>query len=92
MSATSRQPLSIVNAWSRVRDLDDLDRALVARLALVGRVRDGPWDRVVLLAVHDEERAALGFLVSTLASVPGLRFAAAPWKSGSPGVGTAKVS
>jgi hypothetical protein len=33
-----------------------------------------------------------GFLVSTFASVQGLRFAVAAWKSGAPDAGTANVS
>jgi len=33
-----------------------------------------------------------GFLVSTFASVHGLRFAVAAWKIGAPGAGTAKDS
>src|SRR5213594_2788801 len=42
--------------------LDELGHALVARLALVRRVRDGPRDHVVLLAVHDKQRAPLWVL------------------------------
>jgi hypothetical protein len=43
------------------------------------------------LAKH-QGRNAFGFRLSTLASVQGLRFAAAAWKIGSREAGTAKVS
>src|SRR6266511_3994305 len=40
-------------------DLDDLGHALVVLLLLVGRVRDRPWDGVVLLAGDHQQRATL---------------------------------
>src|SRR2546430_17097406 len=49
-SAVDRQCVSAV--W----DLDDLGHGLVARLALVGGVRDWPRGRVVLFAVDDAQR------------------------------------
>jgi len=75
-----------------VRHLDDLGDGLVALLLLVGGVRDRPANGVVLLAGDDERGARSGFLVSTFASVQGLRFAVAAWKSGTPDAGTANVS
>src|SRR5262245_35687434 len=45
-----------------VRDLDDLRHGGVASLALVGGVRDRPRHRVVLLAVDDQQRTAVGVL------------------------------
>ena len=44
-------------------------------MPLVGGVRDRPRHRVVLLAVDDQQRTAVGFFVFTFASVHGLRFA-----------------
>ena len=72
-------------------DLDDLGRVGVLLLSLVRGVGDGPRHDVVVLAADDEQRAAIGVLVSTLASVRGLRFAVAAWNSGRPGAATGYV-
>ena len=61
VSATSRQPWSIVRVAS-VRDLHDLRHTGVALLSFVGGVRDRPWHGVVLLAVDDQQGAAVGVL------------------------------
>lgn len=45
-----------------IGDLDDLGHALVALLSLERRVRDRPWDRVVLLAGDDQQRPAFWVL------------------------------
>jgi hypothetical protein len=45
---------------SAVRYLNDLSRALVAFLALVGGIRDRPGHGVVLLAGDDQERSSPG--------------------------------
>src|SRR5262245_44105228 len=47
---------------SAVRDLLDLGHALVALLPLERRVGDRPGDGVVLLAVDDQQRPAVGVL------------------------------
>ena len=62
MSATSRQPLSIVSACPRSGDLDDLGHARVALLLLVRGVGDRPRHGVVLLAGDDQQRPAIGIL------------------------------
>src|SRR4029077_10482841 len=41
---------------------DDLGRALVVQLLLVGGVGDRRWDRVVFSAGNDQERSAVGVL------------------------------
>src|SRR5206468_11454372 len=66
-------------------DLDDLGHALVARLALVGRVRDGPRDHVVLLAVHDEQRAPLRVLRVDLRLGPRVEVGGGGLEEGLPG-------
>ena len=66
MSATSRQPLSMVSACPRSGHLGDLGHALVALLLLVGGVGDRPRDRVVLLAGDDQQRPAVGVLAVDL--------------------------
>src|SRR5688572_23595503 len=45
-----------------VRDLRDLRHAGVGLLPLVGSVGDGPRHRVVLLALDDQQRTAVGVL------------------------------
>src|SRR4051812_11500095 len=55
-----------------VRDLLDLGHGLVPLLPLVGRVCDRPRDRVVLLPVDDQQRAALGMLRLGLCLGPGV--------------------
>src|SRR5215471_13368064 len=45
-----------------VRDLHNLGHARVALLPLVSGVRNCPRDRVVLLAIDDQQRAAVGVL------------------------------
>src|SRR5215204_5202071 len=45
-----------------IRDLLDLGDTRIALLPLVGGVRDRQGDRVVLIAVDDQERAAVGIL------------------------------
>lgn len=71
-------------------DLLDLGHALVILLVLVGGVDDRPRDGVVPLAGDEQQRPAVGFLVSTLASVQGFRLAVAAWNSDLPEAGTAK--
>jgi len=71
-----------------VRDLGDLGDAPIALLPLVGGVRDRQRDRVVLLAIDDQEWTAVGFLVATLASVQGFRLAFAICIRATPGAAT----
>ena len=54
------------------RDLPDLGHARVALLALVGSVRDRPGYGVVLLAVDDQQRAAVGVGGVDLSLGPGI--------------------
>ena len=92
MSHTSRQPLSMVSEWPRFG---------------ISMISVTPWFRFCFLneafaidqgtvwsfspeMIRSGPRS--GFLLSTFASVHGLRFAVAAWKSGAPGAGTAKVS
>lgn len=70
-------------------DLDDLGDAGVALLALVGRVGDGPRDRVVLLAVGDQQRPAAGVLGVDSRLSPRVELAVAAWNSWTPEPGTA---
>ena len=89
VSATSRQPLSMVSAWPRpgislisvtpslsfccLNDALAIDHGIV-------------WSFSPLM-ISSGQRS--GFLVSTFASVHGLKLAAAAWNSGLPGAGTA---
>jgi hypothetical protein len=65
LSATSRQPLSIVNVAS-VRDPRDLGATGVQPLLLVRRVDDRPRHRVIPPAGDEQQRAAVRSLAVDL--------------------------
>ena len=92
MSATSRQPLSIVSAWPRplISTISVTPSLSFCCLKDAFAIAHGTVWSISPEMIRSGPRSGLS--VSTLASVHGLRFAAAAWKIGSPGAGTAYVS
>src|SRR2546421_2923715 len=92
VSATSPQPLSIVNEWPRpfISTISVTPGLRFSSLYDALATAHGTvWSRSPEMMSSGPRS---GFLVSTLASVQGLRFAAAAWKIGSPEPGTANSS
>ena len=92
MSATSRQPLSMVRACPRpgILTISVTPGLRCWRLNEALEMAQGTVWSISPDVISSGPRS--GFLVSTLASVQGLRLAAAAGNSGTPEVGTAKVS
>src|SRR5882672_11387676 len=67
-----------------IGDLDDFGHAAIALLALERRVRDRPWDRVVLLAGDDQQRPALRVLGVDLRLGPWIEVGGRGLKEGRP--------
>ncbi len=91
VSATSRQPLSMVSAWPRF-GISVISVTLVFFCCCLNEAL--AIDQGTVLSFCPEMISSgprSGFSVSTLASVQGFRLAAAAWKSGAPEAGTAKV-
>ncbi len=93
MSATSRQPESIVSAWPR---------PLISMISVTASLLCSCFLKDALVIAHgtvwsfspemSSSGPRSGFSVSTLTSVHGLKLAVAPWKSGLPAAGTANSS
>src|SRR3954451_15907517 len=85
--ATSSQPWSMVRAWPRFGIPTKLRDGPVAPLPLVGGVRDRPRYRVVLLALDDEQRSAVGILRAALRLRPRIEVRVAHLHERDPGAG-----
>ena len=85
MSATSRQPLSIVSAWPR----PGISTISVTPLLRFWRLKDALAIAHGTVWSFSPEMMSNGprsaFLVLTFTSVHGFRFAVAAWNSGAPG-------
>jgi hypothetical protein len=71
-----------------MRELGDLGDALVVPLLLEGRVGARRRDRVVVLAVDDEQRPPVGIGGVDLGLGPGVEVGVAIWISATPGAAT----
>jgi hypothetical protein len=90
-SATSRQPLSIVSACPRP-GISTISVTLLLRFCFLYDALAMAQGTVLSFSpLTMSSGPRFGFLLSTLASVHGFRFAVAAWKSGRPEAGTAKV-
>ena len=89
LSATSRQPLSIVSAWPRlgISTISVTPSLRFCRLNDAFAIAHGTVLSFSPEMISSGPRS--GFLVFTFASVQGFRLAVAAWKSGAPDAGTA---
>jgi hypothetical protein len=92
VSATSRQPLSIVSAWPRLGTSTISVTPVLWRCFLNDALVIAHGTVWSLPPEVGNSGPRCGFLWSTFASVRGLKLAVAAWNSGAPGAATWNVS